>query len=87
MLEAAKEQRSASPRRGNKAVKIYYGTQVGTTPPTVVVFVNKPDLIRDDYRRFLLNRLREQLPFPEVPIRLVFRSHRRDTSPAGVADL
>ncbi len=87
VLEAAKEQRSASPRRGNKAVKIYYGTQVGTTPPTVVVFVNKPDLIRDDYRRFLLNRLREHLPFPEVPIRLVFRSHRRDTLPAAAADL
>ncbi|MCH8851954.1 MAG: ribosome biogenesis GTPase Der [Planctomycetes bacterium] len=87
VLESAKAQHSASPRRGNKAVKIYYGTQVGTTPPTVVVFVNRPDLIRDDYRRFLLNRLREQLPFSEVPIRLVFRSHRRDPSPAGVADL
>jgi GTP-binding protein len=84
VLEAAKQQRNISPRRGSKAVKMYYGTQVGTTPPTVVIFVNKPDLIREDYRRFLINRLRESLPFGEIPIRLIFRPHRRDSREASV---
>ncbi len=80
-LEAAKELHAASPKRGGKAIKIYYGTQVGVAPPTIVVFVNNPSLVREDYRRFLLNRLRELLPFGEVPIRLVIRSHRRDAAP------
>ncbi|MCH8853467.1 MAG: ribosome biogenesis GTPase Der, partial [Planctomycetes bacterium] len=78
-LESARQLHSASPKRGSKAVKFYYGTQVGVAPPTIVVFVNKPSLVREDYRRFLLNRMRESLPYGEVPIRLVFRSHRRDT--------
>ncbi|MBM4019361.1 MAG: ribosome biogenesis GTPase Der [Planctomycetes bacterium] len=55
--------------------KIYYATQVAVRPPTVVLFVNDPDLFGEDYRRFIENRLREELPFPEVPIRLILRAH------------
>ena len=40
--------------------------------------VNNPDLFREDYRRFIENRFRDHLPFPEVPIRLVLRRHRED---------
>jgi GTP-binding protein len=69
--------RNATPRFGSRSVRVYYGTQVGISPPTVVLFVNRPELIRDEYRRFLLNRLRESLPFSEIPIRLVIRSHRQ----------
>ena len=61
---------------------VVVGAAVGTTPPTVVVFVNKPGLVREDYRRFLHNRLRELLPFTEVPLRLIFRSHRREGATA-----
>jgi GTP-binding protein len=65
--------RGPSPKRGTKPVKIYYATQVAVAPPTIVLFCNDPSLVRDDYRRFLLNRLRERTPFEEVPIRLLFR--------------
>jgi len=54
--------------------KIYYATQVETTPPTIVLFVNDPSLIDEAYRRFVVNRLRELLPYAEVPIRLVVRA-------------
>lgn len=77
VLEAATAQRTPSAKHGSKAIKIYYGTQVSTAPPTIVLFANKPELIRDEYRRFMLNRLREQLPFGEIPIRLLFRPHHR----------
>ncbi|VAX39066.1 hypothetical protein MNBD_PLANCTO03-1808, partial [hydrothermal vent metagenome] len=35
------------------------------------------DLFTDNYERFLLNRFREALPFPEVPIQLVIRAKRQ----------
>ena len=58
--------------------KIYFATQVAVCPPTIVCFVNNPDIFREDYRRFIENRLREELPFPEVPIRVILRAHDED---------
>jgi GTP-binding protein len=58
--------------------KIYYATQVAVAPPTIVLFVNNPDIFGEDYRRFIENRFREELPFPEVPIRLILRAHAED---------
>jgi GTP-binding protein len=65
--------RGPSPKHGTKPVKIYYATQVAVAPPTIVFFCNDPGLVRDDYRRFMQNRLRELTPFREVPLRLWFR--------------
>lgn len=56
--------------------KVYYATQVAVAPPTVALFVNHPDLFTQSYRRFIENRLRDELPFAEVPIRILFRAHR-----------
>jgi len=58
--------------------KIYFATQVAVCPPTIVLFVNNPDLFGEDYRRFIEGRLREELPFPEVPLRLILRAHSED---------
>jgi GTP-binding protein len=58
--------------------KIYFATQVAVCPPTIVLFVNNPDNFGEDYRRFIVNRFREELPFPEVPIRLILRAHFED---------
>ena len=69
-------ERGPSSKLGTKA-KILYATQVGTNPPTVVLVVNKPDLFTPGYRRFLMNRLRDQLPFSEVPIRMVITERSR----------
>lgn len=68
--------RGPSPKRGRKALKIYYATQVATLPPTLVLFTNDPSLVNADYQRFLVKQLRERLPFQEIPIRLVFRARR-----------
>ncbi|MCC6675798.1 MAG: ribosome biogenesis GTPase Der [Phycisphaerales bacterium] len=58
--------------------KVYFVAQTGVRPVTIVLVVNRPELFAPNYQRFLLNRLRETLPFPEVPIRLVVRERRRD---------
>jgi len=67
-----------SPKRGRKRPRFFYATQVAAQPPTLIVFVNDPEAVTPQYERFLTNRLRECLPFEEVPIRLVFRARRRN---------
>ena len=57
----------------NKVVKIYYGTQVATKPPTFVLFSNYPEGIPNSFKRFLENRFRESLGFTKIPLRLVFK--------------
>jgi GTP-binding protein len=54
-------------------VKIYYASQVDVSPPSIVLFCNMPDAFSAPYQRYLLNYLRDSLPFAEVPIRLLFR--------------
>lgn len=71
VLDAARESRM--PSVGGNLPKLFYGTQIGANPPTIVVFVNDPKYFGKDYDRFLQNRLREQLPFDEVPIRILYR--------------
>lgn len=58
-------------------VKLFYAAQVRTHPPTIALVVNHPQLFTANYERFLLNRFREQLPFEEVPIRLLVRGRKR----------
>lgn len=61
---------------GRRMPKVYYGTQTGAAPPTIVLFVNDPALFPSVYARYLMNCFREELPFSEVPIRFYLRSHR-----------
>jgi len=66
--------KAVSPRRvGTKPGKVYFVTQVEVAPPTFVFFVNEPEAFPEDYRRYLANRIREELGFPEVPLKLIFR--------------
>jgi len=66
------EERFPSTPTGRRA-RIYYATQTETNPPTIVLFVNKPDFINETYQRFMINRLRKLLPYQQVPIKLVLR--------------
>ena len=53
--------------------KIYYATQVGTQPPTIVLVCNNPASFAPSYRRYLLGVFRDQLEFGEVPIKLYLK--------------
>ncbi len=65
------EQTPSNPR--GQRVRVYYATQADVAPPTIVIFVNKPELVGESYIRFMTNRFRELLPYDEVPIKLAFR--------------
>ena len=51
--------------------KIYYATQIGIEPPTIILKCNEPEAFDNSYRRYLLSFLRDTLSFGEVPIRLI----------------
>lgn len=70
-------ERGPSSKLGTIA-KIYYISQIETNPPTIAMVVNKPELFEGAYEKYLLNRLREELPYSEVPIKLIFSARRRD---------
>ncbi|NQT19181.1 MAG: ribosome biogenesis GTPase Der [Planctomycetes bacterium] len=78
-IREAITRRKPSPKK-NKLPKIYYATQVSVGPPTLVLFVNHPELFAASYKRYLANFLRKMLPFHEIPIRIIFRERRRSES-------
>ncbi len=59
-----------------KRLKIYYTTQVTSQPPTFVLFVNNEELLKDNYKRYLENKLREAFGFFGNPIRLSARERK-----------
>ncbi|HEX9027873.1 MAG TPA: ribosome biogenesis GTPase Der, partial [Anaerolineales bacterium] len=65
-----------APSVGGRQLKIYYGTQVRSDPPTFLLYVNDPKLAHFSYMRFLENQMREVYPFLGTPIRLVMRPRR-----------
>ncbi|MCF8043094.1 MAG: ribosome biogenesis GTPase Der [Desulfarculaceae bacterium] len=61
------------PMTKGKRLKIYYGSQVASRPPTVVLMVNDPKRVHFSYRRYLVNELRRALGLTIAPLRLIFR--------------
>lgn len=60
-----------------KLIRIYYVTQAEARPPTFVFFCNNPSLISEQYKRYLLNRLRDSFDFRGVAVRLRFRGREK----------
>ena len=56
-----------------KDIKIKYVMQLPTPTPQFACFVNLPQYIKDPYRRFLENKIREEWDFSGVPIQIYFR--------------
>lgn len=65
--------RVAPPAISGRPWRLYYATQVSTAPPTFMLFANRTLPRSHHYRRYLENRLREELDLPGVPVRLVIR--------------
>ena len=74
-VEQVMAQRQPGSKLG-KQPKIYYATQLEVDPPTLALFVNIPEMFDHNYLRFFMNRIREELPFSEVPIKLLVRGRR-----------
>ncbi|MFH1731898.1 MAG: ribosome biogenesis GTPase Der [Planctomycetota bacterium] len=70
------EELKRRPQRGGSSArrpKIYYATQVGVAPPTIVLFVNSPQYFNTAARRFVSNFLRSHLPYSEIPIAVRYK--------------
>lgn len=61
------------PASRGKMIKIKYVTQLPTHAPSFAFFTNHPQYIREPYKRYLENRLRENFEFTGVPIQIFFR--------------
>lgn len=71
IFERAMESRP--PSAGGHAARIRYATQTEVGPPTIVLFVNDRHHFGKDVLRYLGNRLRDESPFKEIPVRLLLR--------------
>lgn len=65
--------RSRPPSVQGKALKIYYATQVKTSPPSFLLFVNHPRWMSEAYMKYLEKQLRQSLGFVGTPIRILIR--------------
>ena len=61
------------PTDKGKRLKILYGTQVSTKPPTFVIFVNNKELFHFSYERYLVNQIRKEFGLEGTPIRIIAR--------------
>ena len=64
--------RNSPPQEGG-FIKIFYATQTSTAPPQFVFFTNKPDKIKDNYKRYLANNIRDKYNFAGCPVVIKFR--------------
>jgi GTP-binding protein len=64
------------PTHAGRALKMFYGTQVRSDPPTFMIYVNDPQLMHFSYLRYLENQIREEYGFLGTPIRIVTKGRR-----------
>lgn len=77
LLKSAMDHHAPPIHRGRRP-KIYYSTQVGTQPPTIVLMCNDPNAFAPDYRRYLISFMRDNLEFGEVPIKIYLQRRQRE---------
>ncbi len=65
-----------APSHAGRGLRMYYGTQVRSDPPTFLIYVNDPKLSHFTYVRFLENRIRQEYNFLGTPIQIVMRARR-----------
>ena len=65
--------RRQPPQAAGREIKLNYATQVETSPPTIAVFGNAPDLVEEHYIRYLHNGFRGYWGFTGNPLRVVMR--------------
>ena len=61
------------PSDKGRRLKILYGTQVSTKPPTFVIFVNNKNLFHFSYQRYIINCFRNNFGLEGTPVRLIIR--------------
>ncbi|HSJ95650.1 MAG TPA: ribosome biogenesis GTPase Der [Myxococcota bacterium] len=78
LQDAVAAHEPAMAQRGprKRPLKFFYATQVAQRPPTFVLFCSEPAAVKESYRRYLENRLRERFDLEGTPVRLQLRARR-----------
>lgn len=76
VLKRATEAHTPPLHKGRR-LKLYYTTQVASSPPTFVLFANYPKGIHFSYYRFLVNQYREGLGLTNSPLKILLRERKR----------
>ncbi len=66
------------PSDKGRRLKLYYATQASIQPPTFIVFVNDSNLVHFSYERYLENYFRKSFGLEGTPVRLYFRSKKKE---------
>jgi GTP-binding protein len=74
--------RHSPPRYRGRSVRLSYGTQVESSPPTFLIFTNFPHAIDTTYQRYLAHQLRAAFDFSGTPLRFLFRKKTAGRSQA-----
>ena len=64
--------------RGRRRARFFYATQTSSRPLTLLVFVNDPDLIPANYRKYVESFFRTRFGVRSAPVRVRFRARRED---------
>ena len=70
--------RHPPPHKAGKRLRFYYATQASVDPPTFVFFVNDTRLVHFSYERYLENQIRRRYGYLGTPLKLVFRTRRKE---------
>ncbi len=68
------------PQAVGREVRLLYGSQIATTPPTFAVVCSRPEAIPEAYTRYVVNGFRAAWPLHGVPVRLKLRARRRKSA-------
>lgn len=71
-------ERQPPPTSGGRAPRIYYLTQAESRPPVFVAMASHSEHIRDSYKRFVVNQIRQSFGFSSVPITVFYKEKRRN---------
>ena len=66
------------PTDKGKRLKIFYGTQCSTKPPTFVIFVNDKELFHFSYERYLVNQIRKEFGLEGTPVRIIVKENKKE---------
>ncbi len=66
-------EKNPPPLVSGKRLKLFYATQVSSQPPTFAIFVNRPDIVRPSFKRYLINQFREQFNLNSITVKVLFK--------------
>ena len=65
-----------SPSSKKGLLKIYYGTQINSTPTKFIIFINNKRLLPNNYKNYIINKIREKFGYSGIPIEIIFKDKK-----------